>query len=538
MQRKRSDQSTGYLAYVLVTLLMVGSLLAWQAWSRTDNFDRHHRQLANTSVRGAADEIGILFGELHRSMHLFAADRQALLDRILAEPDDDTLWVQLEAAVRLHFPEYFGLTLADIAGNVLRPDFENRVEEICRQDILTFIRQDFREQGVIHPNPEGYHFDIMVPWGDTDTPHGVFFLSFHPNMIARILQRLQSPGHSLLLLNRDKAGLIEITAEGTRDELERNFFLDAGETARLGAPLPVAGSRWDLVDLPAAQLLSREALRNWSYAVIEFFVFAGVTLLMWYQIRRKERSRVQAEASALRHQTALAHVDRLNILGEMASGLAHELNQPLSAISTYCQSGLRILDTVENPPDKLVHVLEASSQQAKRAGTIIHRMREFATKGKAQPARVDINRLVAEATDFFRPELDRQGISLLLDLATGLPAVLADSIQIEQVLLNLLYNASEAMAMVEPVARRLAITSRLTEDSQIEIRVSDTGHGLDPGIRDRIFDTFYSTRDGGMGLGLSISRSIIEAHGGQLQADAQPERGATFRFTLPVPGSA
>jgi signal transduction histidine kinase len=161
-------------------------------------------------------------------------------------------------------------------------------------------------------------------------------------------------------------------------------------------------------------------------------------------------------------------------------------------------------------------------------------MREFAAKGKVQPAAVDINRLIADATDFFRPELDRQGITLQLDLADGLPSVMADSIQIEQVLLNLLNNAGEAMAGKETGSRRLAIASRLLEDNQIEIRVSDSGHGLRPETRDRIFDIFFSTREGGMGLGLSISRSIVEAHGGRLWTDTQQERGATFRFTLPV----
>jgi signal transduction histidine kinase len=534
MQRNHNEQSNSYLAYVVVTLLMVGVLLAWQAWSRTDDFDRYHRQLGITSVRGAADEIGILFAGLHRSMHLFTSDRQPLLDRILANPDDDALWSELEAAVHLHFPEVFGMTLTDATGKVLRPDFDNHVDEICRQDIQTFIERDFRQQGVVHPNPEGYHFDIMVPWGGSDTPRGVFFLSFRPTLIAHILQRLQSPGHELLLLNRNRPGLVEITAGGSRDKLERDFHLDAGERERLGATLPIEASRWDLVDLPATRLARQEQLRNWSYAAVVFTVFAGMTLLMWYQLRRKERFRAQAEARALRHQNALAHVDRLNILGEMASGLAHELNQPLSAISTYCQSGLRILETVPDPPDMLTHVLEASSRQAKRAGNIIHRMREFAAKGKVQPAAVDINRLIADATDFFRPELNRQGITLQLDLAAGLPPVMADSIQIEQVLLNLFNNAGEAMAGVDPGSRRLAIASRLLEDGQIEIRVSDNGHGLRAETRDRIFDIFFSTREGGMGLGLSISRSIVEAHGGRLWTDTQQERGATFRFTLPV----
>ena len=537
MQRNRGPRSSGYRIYVLLTLLMIGTLLAWQAWSRTDDFDRFHRQLATTSAYSAANEIELLFGELRRSMRLFARDRQALLETISADTDNDDLWAELEMAVQEHYPEVFGLTLTDTAGNLMRPDFENRVEEVCQQDIHQFINRGYEEQGVIHPNPLGYHFDIMVPWGAPEAPEGVFFLSFQPEMLSRILQHLQPPGHELLLLNRDKPGLIEVSVQGTRDHLDREFFLTEDERAQFLASVPVADSHWILVDMPVSGLLAREALRNWVYAGIVFSVFAGVTLLMFYQIRRKEKSRIQAEEQALQHQNVLAHVDRLNILGEMASGIAHELNQPLTAISTYCQSGLRIVESLQDRPERLVHAMESASRQAKRAGEIIHRMREFAGKGKSQPVRMDINRVITEATEFIRPELDRQDIRLQLDLADGLPIIMADSIQIEQVILNLMYNAIESMTAVPIGLRRLTISSRLAEAQAIEVRVTDTGHGLDPDNRDSIFDTFFTTRVDGMGLGLAISRSIIEAHGGQLGVDANSGPGATFRFRLPLNGA-
>jgi len=377
----------------------------------------------------------------------------------------------------------------------------------------------------------------MVPWGVPEAPEGVFFLSFHPEMLSRILQHLQPPGHELLLLNRDIPGLIEVSVQGTRDHLDRDFFLAADEKAHLLASVPVADSRWIIVDMPVSGLLRREALHNWVYAGIVFSVFTGVTLLMFYQIRRKEKSRIRAEEQALQHQNVLAHVDRLNILGEMASGIAHELNQPLTAISTYCQSGLRIVESLQDRPEKLVHAMESASRQAKRAGEIIHRMREFAGKGMSQPVSMDINRVITEATEFIRPELDRQDIRLQLDLATGLPVTMADSIQIEQVILNLMYNAIESMTAVPIGTRRLTVSSRLAEEHQLEVRVSDTGHGLDPDTRDSIFDTFFTTRADGMGLGLSISRSIIEAHGGQLGVDANARAGATFCFRLPLNGA-
>jgi C4-dicarboxylate-specific signal transduction histidine kinase len=221
----------------------------------------------------------------------------------------------------------------------------------------------------------------------------------------------------------------------------------------------------------------------------------------------------------------------------MVSGIAHELNQPLSAISTYCQSGLRIIDASREVPEKLVHVLTESSLQAKRAGKIIHRMRQFAAKGKVQRRAIDLNRVIGDAADFIGSELDKQGITLQLDLTRDLPAVMADSIQIEQVVLNLLYNAIEAMNEASNGRRELVVSSRRVEEGQLEVMVRDSGPGLDPATSDRLFDTFFTTKEDGMGLGLAISRSIVEAHGGQLWADSQPGKGATFYFNLPVAGT-
>ena len=211
MHRNLFDRLSGHihLVHVLIMLLLVGAMLSWQAWQRTESFQKHHQQLAVTSVTGAAEDIETLFSEMQRSMRLFADEQQSLFEAIEYQPDIDALWDQLEQAVQTYFPEYFGFTLTDAGGNVLWPDFENRVGESCQQDIHTFINHAFQEQGYIHPNPLGYHFDIMVPWGNPEKPQGVFFLSFHPGLLARTLQRMQLPGHDLLLLRKDQPGLIE-----------------------------------------------------------------------------------------------------------------------------------------------------------------------------------------------------------------------------------------------------------------------------------------------------------------------------------------
>lgn len=526
-----------YLVYILIALLMVGTLLSWQAWTRTSNFRNFHQQLAITSVTGAVDELELLFSELQRSMRLFTDDQAALLENIARDSGNNSAWEQLEDAVWKHFPEYFGLTLTDTAGNVLRPDSDNKVGKLCQQDIHTFIDQGYWQQGYVHPSPLAYHFDIMVPWGNVKQPHGVFFLSFHPRTLVRILQQMQSPGHELLLLRRDRTGLIEVTGEGSRNQLKRETTLNPGELARIIYSLPVADSRWEVADLPLEKLFRTEAVHNWTSAALMFSAFVIAGLLMLSQLRHKEQRRLQAEEQALQHQNDLAHVDRLNIMGEMASGLAHELNQPLSAISTYCQAGLRIIKTSGEKPEKLVHALEQAASQALRAGKIIHRMRRFSSKGKVRRSQMDLNKVIRNAVSFVEPELDKKGITLQLELTSDLPPVVADSIQIEQVILNLLHNAIEAMVAGNSTIRNLAVTSRQTDTGPVEIMVHDTGPGLDTATVDRIFDTFFSTKEDGMGLGLAISHSIVEAHGGQLHVDSVTGAGTTFYFTLPVSGT-
>jgi C4-dicarboxylate-specific signal transduction histidine kinase len=534
MSNHQSDaRHTGnYGTYALITLLMVGAMLTWQAWLTTENFRDYHQQLAVTSVTGAADELELLISELQRSMRLFAEEHRALLEEIASDPDNDAAWSLLENAVNRHYPEYFGVTLTNMAGDVFRPDFDNAVNELCQQDIHSFIDEGYSHAGYIHPNPLGYHFDVMAPWGDVGKPQGVFFLSFPPELLARTLQRIQPPGHMLLLLRTDKAGLIEATARGTRTELQRDFTLSGDELERILHSRAIANSRWELADLPEAHLFRSELARNAGYAVIVFCAFATAGLLMLQQLRRKEKRRQQAEAQVLQHQADLAHVDRLNIMGEMASGLAHELNQPLSAISTYCQAGLRIIETFKDKPEKLAHALEHASIQSQRAGQIIHRMRRFTGKGVVRRKPIDINQVIKNALGFIESELKRKEIKLDLDLAPDLPAAFGDEIQIEQVILNLLHNAIEAIFSASDNPRILRVSSRLTTADTLQVSVSDSGPGLDAATVDNIFDTFYTTRKNGMGLGLAISRSIIEAHGGKLWADTTAASGATFHFTV------
>jgi C4-dicarboxylate-specific signal transduction histidine kinase len=239
-----------------------------------------------------------------------------------------------------------------------------------------------------------------------------------------------------------------------------------------------------------------------------------------------------AEERARRHQEELAHVARLNTLGEMASGLAHELNQPLTAIMGYTKSCLKRLRSGRWTNEQLVEEMDKAATQATRAAEIIRRLRALVTKRRAERTPTDVNETVREAAAMVELLARTNFIQVRLELGDSLPMVLADRIQIEQVLLNLMRNGLEAIATSNTNRRELVVASALDELKRVAVTVRDSGRPVQQDELDRLFEPFYTTKAEGLGLGLSISRSIIEAHEGELTATANADGGLTFRFAL------
>lgn len=236
--------------------------------------------------------------------------------------------------------------------------------------------------------------------------------------------------------------------------------------------------------------------------------------------KHEELSRVQQEKVQL--------TSRLTTMGEMASSLAHELNQPLTAISNYSMGAVAMLKSGRYDPDHLLSALEKASQQAERAGKIISRIREFVKRSEPRRQRVALMGIIENAVGFADIDARKRQIEIAISLPEPLPDVIADPILIEQVLLNLLKNGVEAMDASDYHVLHLNITQ---QDSLLEMAVVDRGHGLkDP---ERLFEPFYSTKSEGLGMGLNICRTIIESHHGRLWATENPEGGTIFRFTLP-----
>jgi PAS domain S-box-containing protein len=312
------------------------------------------------------------------------------------------------------------------------------------------------------------------------------------------------------------------------------------------SPRILQGPRSDRAMLDAVRMAMREArpfrgevtnyrkdgsefLVNWEMAPV--FNASG-RLTNWIATQRDiTQWRRQEEQAAIR-QAELAHVMRLSTMGEMASGLAHELNQPLAAIANFARGSLMRLRSEGYTSPRVLDAIEQIAGQAERAGQIIRRMRNFIRKREPRRSTVNINDLVHEAVEMIAVETRQSSVRVGKDLAENLPQLLVDHIQIEQVILNLLRNSVEAMTQTPPAQRELVVSTRLN-GNQVLVEVRDNGRGLGGDVN-TIFDPFFTTKPEGMGIGLTISRSIIDAHGGRMWATENPICGCTFHFTLPT----
>ncbi|MBI1335661.1 MAG: PAS domain-containing protein [Phycisphaera sp.] len=257
-------------------------------------------------------------------------------------------------------------------------------------------------------------------------------------------------------------------------------------------------------------------------------------LTHWVSIQRDVTIERKAQEESRLHQAELAHIGRLSTMGEMASGLAHEINQPLAAISNYAQGSLNRLGQGKTDL-KLIHqAIESILAQAQRADGIIKRMRSFVRKPEPHATAVDINTLIQEVVGLCEFEVHRSSTRLEYDLPAGLPGAFCDVIQIEQVILNLVRNAIDAMMQCPAVERVLTLGASMTDTGQIAITVADRGPGASQHTLDHLFDPFFTTKSDGMGMGLTISQSIVESHRGKLTISPRTGGGLIATVTLPT----
>jgi signal transduction histidine kinase len=275
---------------------------------------------------------------------------------------------------------------------------------------------------------------------------------------------------------------------------------------------------------------------------------------LYGDLQEREDALRRSEAHLAQARAELAHVTRVMTVGELTASIAHEISQPLSAIVTNADAGLRWLAAAVPNLEETAQVIRRISRDGKRASAVVSRMRALFKKTPATKEPVDINDAIQEVLVLTQHEIQRNRISIRTEFADDLPSVDGDRVQLQQVVLNLLVNAIQAMSAVPDATREVQLTSQMIAGIEAEgaeksirkmhsagpvppeilVTVKDSGPGLDPERFDHLFDPFFSTKPHGLGIGLTVSRSIIEAHSGRLWARANAPRGAIFQFTLPV----
>jgi len=296
--------------------------------------------------------------------------------------------------------------------------------------------------------------------------------------------------------------------------------------------------RWDIDEdrLPAGSIVRyREpsiwADHTWEIVGVTTFCLIESLLIVGLLLQGKQRRR--AELAAKKHREELTHVARRATLGEVTASLAHELNQPLTAILTSAQAARRFLSRPAPDLDRVNTILDYIAQDDRRASEIIRRLRALLGKGELQVKALDINRLIRDAAILMKNYGTIENVQIVMELAAGLPSIMGDKIQLEQVMLNLVLNGYDAMRDVDHGPHEMITITTKHDDRMVKVSVQDVGSGVDPEDLERVFEPYHTTKPEGLGMGLSISRSIIEAHEGRLWAENNPDRGMTFSFTVP-----
>ena len=319
-------------------------------------------------------------------------------------------------------------------------------------------------------------------------------------------------------------GELPMEADADKRSLEK-----IGARALLVVPLAVEGGVFGAFSLATTGLP-----RAWSEELVPRVRLLGETLAILLARERASERINQARAEAALYRERLAHLERVHTVGEMSASIAHEINQPLVAIENYAIAGRRRLGARVLDADKLDELLEKIGAQAARAGAVLQRLRAMLKKREPEATAIDLGELVSATVKLMEMGSRSPKLRVEIDIARDLPQVMADEIQIQQVVLNLVRNAIDAMETAGATRKVLAIAVHRCADTELVVRVTDTGPGVAPADAQRIFEAFYSTKGSGLGIGLAISRAIVEAHGGRLWYTPGPAGGAMFEFTLPA----
>src|SRR5580698_2800138 len=359
-----------------------------------------------------------------------------------------------------------------------------------------------------------------------------------PDFIGKSLSAVEKDASLSALVNamlQGREGTGEYTSQRIRDQ-----HVNTIRKYAVYFPVRLGNTFWSICVASSEQDVFADltTFRNKLAVTMCIFFFIGAALSTlgaraWLIAKEQEKNaRSELEIARQRHQ--LAHLSRVNMLGELSGSLVHELSQPLTAILSNAHAAQLLLEHSEPDLNQLRDILGDITADDERAGEVIRRLRQLLKRGEVQFQPLRVNELVEEVLKLLRSELLDRGVTVQTKLAPKLPVLQADRVQLQQVLINLVTNACDAMADMPRAARALTVRTELYGDDVVLISVCDAGTGIAEGKLEQVFEPFFSSKANGMGLGLSISRTIVNAHGGRLRAEHNPVRGAMFHLMLPV----
>ena len=511
--------SKSYFWFVALIIGLAAAFLLWSIQGRVADHEEYHQFIAAESALGIAEEVSRFVGERNRLVQVFADQHLAAIRAVALDPENEDHYQNLADLIKQYFPGHFAFTVANSDGVPLFEDFDGLVADSCRVDIKSFAEKQYYHP-YIHPNYESYHFDVMTNYGEKE---GVLFISFHADVLGATLRAAQTPGHQLMLIYPAFNDLIEVIAKGARNHIVRNDYrLSDAEKNRILISVQVSDTRWDAVDLHDAELFSRYQRNLYLESTVIFLIFLVVGIVMVVWLRKEELQRVQVEKQKQ----------------ELMGVISHEFRTPAAAIHGALDLVMR--GTTGPIEEETRRLLDMASSNTMRLLTLVN---DFLDLQKFESGKLHMAKQVCE----LRPIVDKAiknnkiyaeqfGVTFLLNDKTDGVQVNCDALRIEQVLANLLSNAAKYGAINDVI--EILVSS--PEAAMVRVSVIDHGEGIAPHIQEKVFEKFVMARTGksgkvrSSGLGLSISKAIIEEHSGRIAFDSRQGEGTTFYFSLPI----
>jgi len=520
-----------YVVFVGVMILLVAGALGWIASARLEAFHQHHLDIGHESIGGVNKQVAHYVNEKQRMVKLFAEEHIDRIRALASDPNNDALKEDLGKLLTRYFPDRFAFSITDNSGEPLFEDFDGLVSQLCLSDVKQFSKDRHAYHPYIHPNPEGYHFDIMVRYDEGNNREGIFFVSFLADVLGNIINSIQSPNHQVMLILPQRNNLIEVIAEGARNHWARDDYrLSEEELTRISMRHDVPGTRWQVIEFHNPELHKNYRNKLILESIGIFLIFIFIALQLVFRLRKEERQR------------EIAQEQKKALMGV----ISHEFRSPASAIT--CALDLIADSSAGEANPDVKKYIDLASGSASRLLLLVDDFLEI-QKIESGSLEFDIQEsqlssVVADVVEQNKLYAEQFSAHYKLKEPLANDHVSCDENRIGQVLTNLLSNAAKYGGENDTI--EVAVT-RVGKRLRVSIR--DHGPGISENFQSRVFEAFAMahapkkelTNDQKIkssGLGLSIAKAIIEHHGGSIGFDTktepQSETGTTFWFELPV----